>query len=1078
MTGQHLHHANDAIRLRDAPPPLHQQQQQQQQQQLLKPIRFITNDGGPYAKRRRISSACHTCRRRKTRCTGERPACTTCKEGNQECKGYGPGEGDSTVTSPRVEHHEGRQHTGLATNNQGGEVKSSPRQTPRQIGRGQSPSRSITFSSTSSMNRRSGHEPPPPRRPSSHQTELNDSASSTTYPGNNEDLQQQRTDWNGATPSQASSALTLSIRNRMPYFRYFGPTAIMPGFKQMVVKVHDNRGTTTTSSADERRGSSPRHILGPGRSTPMPEIPAFIEPPVYDTSRVPPSSLIVHLCKTFFTHLGCSFPFLQKERFMRDLEEKQVDAILVDAVCALAARFSNDPDLTRKNRMPSGSSQEVIPPPERGQAFAHRAKSSIVDLFPCPSVAVVQAALLLAYDEFGANRDSGLWMYLGIAIRMAQDLGMQKLEGLRYVGLTGPTPQSLNLPRKYKPRDSQTQARSYGLAYTPENEAEIIELKAIERERVDTFWAVFSLDRYISSGTGRPVTLRDEDIEVAFPLLDEINPDTGWPLPWPALIRIVHLYGRVSDVLNGIKEVSHVTPDVITRLATMEKNLTEIYQGLLPKLHFNAVNFQHYASVGEGTNFIMLHFWFHTLIVLLHQPTLLHTFEDEIQQLFPKSRELSMSSAKTIADILSFAELISGKSALGNPFTSQPTYIAACAFLKESASHAITSKPSSRACSPVVEDSKPIRPSMSAPDIAAANTPQRNNSSEKPLLKSSVDQQLAAKHSLLASAANQNYQRCYRALQQLESCWAGTKYILTVLDQKAKGVVDPILYTREEMESALEAPNPEPSFTAPGWRRKQSSGLQLGARLPGSPAPTKDGPHDPPTPVIDASAIGWSLAGTMNAPKNASLAVLYPPNTREVHMPKPQPPKTTQASIISNPPPPHASTIPPFHRPGAGLSNPPPNMPLNFSTAPVSVDPSRMQDADLLLNLTHTPYNQATPEQLPDPGVPPPPPSRLTNPPQAQQQQQQQQEPEQHQPVCLEHSQQQDILSQATLSQQQQQQQQEYQRMQEQVGMNNYNHMMIESQDMDLSALGDDMTWLEYLPSEPLGGYYGGGNVG
>ncbi|KAF2641864.1 hypothetical protein P280DRAFT_468363 [Massarina eburnea CBS 473.64] len=23
----------------------------------------------------------------------------------------------------------------------------------------------------------------------------------------------------------------------MPYFRYFGPTAIMPGFKQMVVKV-------------------------------------------------------------------------------------------------------------------------------------------------------------------------------------------------------------------------------------------------------------------------------------------------------------------------------------------------------------------------------------------------------------------------------------------------------------------------------------------------------------------------------------------------------------------------------------------------------------------------------------------------------------------------------------------------------------------------------------------------------------------------------------------------------------------------------------------------------------------------
>lgn len=36
----------------------------------------------------------------------------------------------------------------------------------------------------------------------------------------------------------------------MPYFRYFGPTAIMPGFKQMVVKVkgkqHSTAGTSTT----------------------------------------------------------------------------------------------------------------------------------------------------------------------------------------------------------------------------------------------------------------------------------------------------------------------------------------------------------------------------------------------------------------------------------------------------------------------------------------------------------------------------------------------------------------------------------------------------------------------------------------------------------------------------------------------------------------------------------------------------------------------------------------------------------------------------------------------------------------
>ena len=95
--------------------------------------------------------------------------------------------------------------------------------------------------------------------------------------------------------------------------------------------------------------------------------------------------------------------------------------------------------------------------------------------------------------------------------------------------------------------------------------------------------------------------------------------------------------------------------------------------------------------------------------------------------------------------------------------------------------------------------------------------PKKSEPPDKPI----AEQKLASKHSLLAVAANQNYQRCYRALQQLERYWAGTKYILTVLDQKAKGIGDPLLYTQEEMESALEVPMRAPAFTSPGWRSDQ-----------------------------------------------------------------------------------------------------------------------------------------------------------------------------------------------------------------------------------------------------------------
>jgi hypothetical protein len=466
-----------------------------------------------------------------------------------------------------------------------------------------------------------------------------------------------------------SGILSLNTRNRMPYFRYFGPTAIMPGFRQMVVKVRGQRhGSTQTPSDQHAVESSPVEPTGSpsGAETRTP-----LEIPVYDSSDMSPSPLITHLCKLFFVNLGCCFPFLQRERFMRDLEEKQVDAILVDAVCALAARFSTHPMLTRGGNQQKEGTEDKIKThhPEAGQAFAQRAKSNIPDAFPCPNVAVVQAALLLAYDEFGASRDSGLWMYLGIAIRMAQDLGMQTLEGLKYEGRNGITPKLV----KTDSNNGHTAVPSE--RHSQRNEdmtSDEQEQRAVERERLDTFWSIFFLDRVISSGTGRPVTIRDRDIEICFPSLDEVDPASGWPLPFPALIRIIHLYGRVTDLLNRVKDVSDITKDLQKQLDAHENRLTEIYQNLSPKLHFNAVNFQQHVKFNQGTNFLLLHCWFHTLIVLLHQPTLLKPFEGSPQSLSANSRELSMSSAKTIADILSFTELIDAKTGVGNPFTRYP----------------------------------------------------------------------------------------------------------------------------------------------------------------------------------------------------------------------------------------------------------------------------------------------------------------------------------------------------------------------------------------------------------------------
>lgn len=622
--------------------------------------------------------------------------------------------------------------------------------------------------------------------------------------------------------------------HKVPYFRYFGPTAIVPGFKQMVVNVsvRDRRRSRGGSFS----GTSPGSIISHGLFSNSNHsnhsetvLEGAEEMPAYDPNDpAPVHPIILSLLKTFFLHLGCNYPFLRSEaKFIRLVKEKRVEAILVDAMCSLSARFSELPIFATEGDRA-----------DYGHVFAQRARAATVDTFPCPTVGAVQACLLLAYEGFGANQDSTLWMYLGLAIRMAVDLGIGKQIGVQYQGEKDPWYIRSWNRKNSDGEDIEQKAESEEVQLSPEEQHEL------EQERTDTFWAVFILDRVISSGTGRPVTFREDDFELALPD-PAVDPVTGWPAPFPTLIQIIHLYGRVSDVLNNIRGSKDLTQDKMNRLVKMEHELTKLYQKQDPRLHFNALNFQEYVKAGQGTNFILLHFWFHALIIILHQPTLLATLGklDRTHQLLPHSRELSMSSAKTIADILAFAELIDPKSFIGNPFTSQPMYIAACAFLMESVAN--SSNPTSRDTTP---------PSDPRSEAAKHHT------------KSSSGDARSAKHSLLASAANQNYQRCYKSLEQLNTYWGGVKYILTALDQKSKGIWDCETYTNEEYESTK-------------LPRRASLSHFAGLENPASP-------NVPP--------IAWSLTGTTNSP-NSSLTLLYQsmntgtPQPIPVQQPQPSP---------------------------------------------------------------------------------------------------------------------------------------------------------------------------------------------
>lgn len=761
-----------------------------------------------------------TCRRRKTRCAGEKPICSTCSKNGHQCLGYG----DIPDKPPKKEPGISNGVAGLR--NDRGDAsdtnldhddeyydEAEEDEDERRHWKGKNGSVRGMHRGPSDADARRGSLPavlPSPGRPRERSRDEHDDSSSA-----------RRTAYTSRRPSYSEDGRSSSSRSpvqhhtesrKVPYFRYFGPTAIVPGYKQMVVNVaiHRDRrrsrgGSMSTTSPGSLLGFGPAHDHPLQGETVFESIDDL---PTYDPiDPAPTHPVILSLFKTFFLHLGCNYPFLREKKCIRMLKDKTLEPILVDAMCALAARFSDLPVVTAVT-----GPDEKMKRFEYGELFARRAKTAVADTFPCPSVSTVQAYLLLAYEAFGANQDSALWMYLGLAIRMALDVGLQTKEGITYQGGRDPW-YTRNWARK-------TSSENGDAASDHENEDDTLspeEQHELEQERVDTFWCVFILDRVISSGTGRPVSLREGDFELPLPAPMN-DPVTGAPAPFPIFMQIIHLYGRVSDVLNKIRTATDLTPDMMGKLAAVENELTEIYQKQDPRLSFSVQNFQDYVKLGQGTTFILLHFWFHALIIIIHQPFTLFG-SSKRPKLLPNSRELSMSSAKTIADILAFAELIDPKSFIGNPFTSQPMYIAACAFLMDSA--AASSEPASREGSP----------------SAGQKSDATRNSAPRPA---------PTRHSLLASTANQNYQRCYNSLQQLQAYWGGVGYILTALDQRSKGIWDCETFTSEEWESA---------------RLPRRRSLTRLARFENQGSP-------------NAHPVAFSITGTTNSPI-PSVTVMY-----------------------------------------------------------------------------------------------------------------------------------------------------------------------------------------------------------
>lgn len=136
-----------------------------------------------------------------------------------------------------------------------------------------------------------------------------------------------------------------------------------------------------------------------------------------------------------------------------------------------------------------------------GDEYLEDAKVILDRTYAASRPSTCQALLLLGYREVGIGAMAQAWTYIGMAVRMAQDLGLHK---------------------------SAEKWTSVG-----RNLFSTAELQ--ERRRI--WYGCVVMDKYVSTYIGRPVAIRERDFDTELPIVDDTEEMELWsPHPSPQVL--------------------------------------------------------------------------------------------------------------------------------------------------------------------------------------------------------------------------------------------------------------------------------------------------------------------------------------------------------------------------------------------------------------------------------------------------------------------------------------------------------------------------------------------------------------
>lgn len=295
-----------------------------------------------------------------------------------------------------------------------------------------------------------------------------------------------------------------------------------------------------------------------------------------------------HLINLFFSwHNSLQFP-VDKTIFLRERDKyksgQSTDLFtpsLENAILCVGAAYTD--------RVHSSIDDSV------DEFFALRTKAYLDIEIDSPTIATVQALLILSSHEAAQTRESRGWIYMGMATQIITDLGLH-----------------LDLEREYSRLGSDD------------------EFDDLNITRRNVFWTVKSVDIMWSAYSGRPSVMQNLVHNQKSPLpsrtyhweayMDQhstVNFPEGFDFRAAAYVH-VHLaslmliLGRVSEVLySGVPDMSNNTQAFVHGA---DADFQQWFANLPPNLRLDMKQPFHVQSVLE------LHLIYHESVILLHRP--------------------------------------------------------------------------------------------------------------------------------------------------------------------------------------------------------------------------------------------------------------------------------------------------------------------------------------------------------------------------------------------------------------------------------------------------------------------------